>query len=370
MSSTTEFPTMIAKQSKYQPMVDALVDKSRSYDMNGDTSNIYRAGHYYSAAKMYAEADDNSRYNTKNIPNGICGKIGNFCYDFLKKNPPKDKQEQQEEKQEQQQQEQQPQQQPNWVDIVTGDNRTEVYAKGAMEEARKISATNAPIITMNESRRSARLASKPKKSYKVEDPYDSEDIPDDGEVDDDDEDYMPSRDEEESQVMRLFRKKTAKYGLSEEQLEQVVSTFEAYYEANKDGKQDTRIWYQEYDESTYRWKDWQMYKLSQTIGYYITDNKGSSHDAINENTQSYINPILKEAILNYTYSVRMKKEVEKMGLEYDEKLMSGFWKWYNDHVNKDKIQHRCMCSDDMCFYSPMPEIIRTYIKTIPKKFIF
>jgi hypothetical protein len=329
MASISEFPTIIAKQSKYQAVTDALVDKARSYDLQGDTSNIYRAKHYYKAAEMYA--DEKTKYDDEGVPNVIAyGKIGDFCKDFLKNNPPRA-----------QQQEKEPQ----------------------VEE---------------QGRRSARLAAKPKKSYKATDPYDSEDIPDDAEEDDPkDEDYQPADEEEsedeeeESETMRLFRKKTAKYGLTEEQLSQVVTVFEAYYEANKDDKQNNYFWYQDYDWSTYQKKDWQMYKLRDVIDNYIMDNIGYSWDVITNQPRKWDNPILKETILKYTYTNTMKKEVEKVGLEYDERLMGGFWKWYNDSANNDKVQHRSKWSKEPVYYpNSKPEVVRAYIKTIPKRFIF
>jgi hypothetical protein len=65
----------------------------------------------------------------------------------------------------------------------------------------------------------------------------------------------------------------------------------------------------------------------------------------------------------------MEREVNKVGLEYDEMLMDGFWKWFNNPANKGSIEHKPRWSDTY-YTRTKPEIVRAYIKTVPKKFVF
>lgn len=60
--SDTMFPSLTAKESKYQTVIDRLIEKARSYDLEKDESNIYRANNYYSVAEEFSEADDTSVY--------------------------------------------------------------------------------------------------------------------------------------------------------------------------------------------------------------------------------------------------------------------------------------------------------------------
>jgi uncharacterized protein YnzC (UPF0291/DUF896 family) len=251
---------------------------------------------------------------------------------------------------------------------------------GCWEESMKggqgcLAAKPKPAEEQQQARRSARLAAKPSKSYKQEDPYDSEDIPDDAEVDDErDEDYVPQKDEEsdeeeESELMMLFRKRTKKYNLTDDELKEVVRLFEAYYEANKDNNDDQCIWDKVYDWKTNTYTNNKMRSMKDIVFWYVIYNKDYVWGSLDAPFRNLHNPILNKANFNKVFRNILIKEVGKMGLEYDERLMDGFFNWYMDPAKKEQTHHKC--ADLMLWYRHTKnESVRRYIKSIPKKFIF
>jgi hypothetical protein len=62
---------MIAKNPANQPLLNALVNKANSYDLEADERNKYRAGHYYYSAviltEIYEEVREEKLYNSYRI---------------------------------------------------------------------------------------------------------------------------------------------------------------------------------------------------------------------------------------------------------------------------------------------------------------
>jgi len=365
---------------KNQSIYQALLGKAASYPASA-TQESYQAKAYKKVAESIA-AHKKSIYDdlilgkwdwTRMCIAGIGPSIEKFINDFIEANP----------------------------------QRPQYYAEEAMSDARKIAAQNAPAVTScplvdpvgswpmeaqnafeemkrnilgpeEPTRRSARLAAKPNKSYKKTDPYDSEDIPDDAEVDDEkDEDYVPQQDEEsddedeESELMMLFRKNTKKYILTDDELKEAVKIFEAYYEANKENKDERTIWYQEYDWQTAMYGNYKMMPMKEVVYNYISDSTCYIWKSLDEVPCRLHNPILNKAHFNKTFKNILIKEVGKLGIDYDERLMDGFFNWFMDPAKKTQSHYTSSYSSDIqWFRRTKNDATRQYIKSIPKKFIF
>jgi hypothetical protein len=252
---------------------------------------------------------------------------------------------------------------------VEAQNALEDFKKNVMELPEPTDATAATT------RRSARLKYKPTKSYKYEDPYDSEDIPDDAEVDDErDEDYVPQQDEddedEETELMMLFRKGTKKYNLTDDELKEVVKVFETFYEANKDNKGEYIIWDATYDCKTKTLTNHTMRSMKDIAYQYISDSNSYTWKSLDDPfVGRYENPILNRAHFNKTFRNIMIKELAKMGMEYDERLMDRFWSWFMDPTKKEQSHHKCPYTLKMV-RPTKNEATRQFIKSTPKRFIF
>ncbi len=240
-------------------------------------------------------------------------------------------------------------------------------------------------------RRSARLAAKPKKSYKMEDTYDSESesesIPDAGQIDDiNDSDYKgsPQKWSEETEklyIMPLFREKLKKYNPTEEELNNIVQIFEKWFDVNKDDQtiydyystDNIGCWEHTFDTTCQNCKI--IGKTRRTmcsiVNDYINRNKHVyERRGIDIPSKSFDNNVLLEVIFMVEFRTNLKRELEKIGLEYDERLFTGFLKWYNNPANKDKLYFSHRWSPDTLHYKQKATIVKMYIKTIPKKIIF
>ncbi len=249
------------------------------------------------------------------------------------------------------------------------------------------------ILKPQELRRSARLAAKPQKCYKIEDPYDSEDLPDDAELDDEmDEIYEYNRYEDYNpydehdyitDINKNFRSMLKWYSkiykmideFTDENVGEVVKMFEEYYEANKNNDiKDDIIW-----ENRLNWKTDEIVYYPNTLGaiihsylHYSKKNASKTYTELKGN--AWYNSILHRGFFNILYRKIMKREVSKIDMEYDERLMDGFWNWYNNHDNYKKIV-------SLYYYTPhynipevlcanlkmKPEIVRAYLITVPKR---
>ena len=252
-----------------------------------------------------------------------------------------------------------------------------VEAQNALEDFKKnvMGLPEPTDATAATTRRSARLITKPTKSYKYEDPYDSEDIPDDAEVDDErDEDYVPQQDEddedEETELMMLFRKGTKKYNLTDDELKEVVKVFETFYEANKDNKGEAIIWNGTYDFKTKTFTGHTMWSMKDTVYQYISDSNSYTWKSFDDPfVGRYENPILNRAHFNKTFKNILIKELTKMGMEYDETLMDRFWSWFMDPTKKEQSHKYSPYAKTMLRYTKN-EATRQFIKSTPKRFIF
>ncbi len=251
---------------------------------------------------------------------------------------------------------------------VEAQNALEDFKKNVMGLSEPTDATTATT------RRSARLITKPSKSYKYEDPYDSEDIPDDAEVDDErDEDYVPQQDEddedEETELMMLFRKETKKYNLTDDELKEVVKVFETFYEANKENVGDHTIWDTEYDWKTQTYTNHKMLPMKNVVNRYIMHSTCYVWKSLDETPSKCCNPILNRAHFNKTFKNILIKELTKMGMENDETLMDRFWSWFMDPTKKEQSHKYSPYAKTMLRYTKN-EATRQFIKSTPKRFIF
>ncbi len=219
------------------------------------------------------------------------------------------------------------------------------------------------ILEPQELRRSARLAAKPQKCYKIEDPYDSEDLPDDAELEDEmDKTYV----EDAGHIMdinELFRdvlKKNYKVykitdGFTDENIDEAVKIFEEYYEANKETKY-VKWWVFSCINNITRYYPKKIRCVISSYIYYSKKYASEPYTKLKNNT--FYNPILHRLYFNILYRRIMKKELNKLNIEYDERLMDIFWNWYNNPDNYKSVK---------CTYTYGPtDIVRTYITTVPK----
>ncbi len=329
-----------------QFIYQALLDKAASYPAD----KTYQIKAYEKAAASIA-AHKKSIYDevicdwwSPLYIQGIGHSIEDFINKFIKENP-----------------------QPTTSVPVSVPTSTPAPASVAIPVAEPVKEKQEPT------RCSARLKYKPAKSYKYEDPYDSEDIPDDAEVDDErDEDYVPNKDEDdEEELMRLFRKETKKFNLTDDELKEVVRLFEAYYEANKDNKDEHCIWYRQYACKTDMRGEYIMRSIRETVADYIRYNCNCMHGSLSDPVEKYHNPIIFRAYFNTIFKEILIEETGKMGIEYDERLLSGLWKWFMDPANMEQTHDVCPYRlVKTWFRRPRNEIAQLYIKTLPKKVIF
>ncbi len=257
------------------------------------------------------------------------------------------------------------------------------YAQSAMDEARRLAAQNAPKVEVPEAeaetRRSGRIARMPKKSYRMDDDADSEDYPDDAEIDDSDEDYVPEEyeeDEEEcdTEIMALCRKYMNRNAKGEHvtasDLKVMEESFNKWYEENKDKKISS------YSNVLLR----EMSLSENVIAYmnysYCTVHCGSSYKT---NLVNHQGPnVICDTIVNYffrkAYRSKFQAECEKQKIICDdlEDVLNRFQKWFFDPVNKD-LTERYSFTDNTGkhHYTRLGYItcIRNYLKTLSKKLI-
>ncbi len=227
-------------------------------------------------------------------------------------------------------------------------------------------------------RRSARLAIKEKKSY--EDPYDSDDSINNSEVDDiRDPDYKMCLDkwqgiDEKYLILPLFREKTKRWNPSEEQLAQIINKFQEWFDKYKDDKEYksdtgdwpgyTGCWWAEYDNK-YKITGYHRKPIREIIDKYVGYNRNIyKYRSIDTPSKFKDNDVLFEVINMAEFKYTLQRELHKIGINYEEKLFTGFVKWYKENVDSLIYSHKWL--PNVIYRRPRDYIIKVYIKTITK----
>ena len=327
-----------------QPLYNGLIEKANSYP---EDKPYQRKAYEDVAEKLLThprDVFDAVRRDRWDLAVSLCAgdRIRAFIEDFCSKKP------------EQQPEPKQPEQQP------------EPNSEPKQPE---------PVAESEETRRSSRLASKPKKSYRVEDDADSEDYPDDAELDDDaDSEYIPDDEEDDeedddTEVMFLFRKAMKKY-LKEDlvttsELKAIEEKFNKWFEENK-GNKENRIIYNygsEQDILSYiveRFISWNVYSITCSTKWFEDDSKKNGN-------------FVCEEIQKYVFIKRFRKplvkELAKQRILVDDvdNLLNKFQAWYLDSKNN----HLTECIYWTVITERLGQItcIRNFLNTFSKKLI-
>jgi hypothetical protein len=220
-------------------------------------------------------------------------------------------------------------------------------------------------VTGDKQRRSARLAAKPTKSYKQEDPYDSEDIADDAEVEDErDEDYVPQKeededeDEEEDELTFLFRKyakgmrrNATEIDVTSEEMKEIVDKFKEYTESRKDDKA------------------YMVYPLHARVKWYVKGNTIADRLRNNIPSEKGYNAVLYKALFMKEMRSLLMRCAYRMNLEYDDRLLNGLYNWHLDPSNRNDVAE-LPCTRFGYRRHSMKRIAINYVNSIPKKCAF
>lgn len=219
-------------------------------------------------------------------------------------------------------------------------------------------------------RSSERLASKPKKCYNIHDPYDSEECLDNGEIDDiRDPDYLNkcSSIDQEYEVLSIFREKMKRWNPSEDKLEQIVNMFQEWYDKYKDNKDERWIWCYEYDNK-YNIIGYNRRPMRYIIIKYIAHNRDIyEYRSLDQPSEYHDNPVLIEVISMTEFKYTLQRELIKIDIGYEDKIFTGFVKWYQKNVNDSSLNYsRYKSAPNYIYRRPRDYIVKMYIKTITK----
>lgn len=175
-------------------------------------------------------------------------------------------------------------------------------------------------------RRSARLAAKSEKNYKIRDE----------EKEKKEEKAQPI----DTKMITNMLSETVK-GLcgTNEDLSEIVKSFEAYYEANKDNKDDDIIWKEKRCVITKDRIGKVMYPMCDIVKNYIEYNTydcrfrlPTEHKHICTNTT--LQRLYYRVIFPYLMNEIPMRSLYGKRIEFDERMIDSFWKWYVDPANK------------------------------------
>ncbi len=192
-------------------------------------------------------------------------------------------------------------------------------------------------------RRSARLASKEKKSY-----TDSID-----------------------NTFNLFKKYTQSYNIPKNDLLTIAYRFDEWYNFEKTTivHHPNFIW----NGITLRWND----NLSEDkqfdilISDYVLHNRFYIlYDNNETDIPSYYDPLLGNYIFTYVYSYVIKNEARKINIEIDDNIINKFAEWFTTANYICKASYIEQCYDGSKYVrKTKPKLVREFLNTLPKKCI-
>ncbi len=172
-------------------------------------------------------------------------------------------------------------------------------------------------------RRSARLAAK---NYKIRD-----------EKKEEKEEKEQTIDTE--MIIRMLSKTVKEFNGTNEDLTEIVKSFEAYYEANKDNKEDHIIWGEKRCVITKDRMGKVMYPMSEIVKNYIEHNtylcrfrSPSSRKQVCANAT--LQRLYHRVAFSYLMNEIPMRSLYGKRIEFDERMIDSFWKWYVDPANK------------------------------------
>jgi len=228
-------------------------------------------------------------------------------------------------------------------------------------------------------RRSARLAAKPIISYSFQDPYDTEDILDAGQINNSkDCDYKGSPmkysvNDEMYGIIPLFREKTKRWNPSEEMLQKIVKNFENWFDTYKDNKKIGSVcnydnigcWENIYDENLKKIGIVRRNIRPIIHDYILSHIRMYKEKSMYKPSNKYQNPYLQKLIFIFEFKNVLQRELFKIGVEYNEDVFTKFIKWYKDNEDRNMMYYSYPWST-LIYRKPRSAIVKIYIDKILK----
>jgi hypothetical protein len=175
-------------------------------------------------------------------------------------------------------------------------------------------------------RRSARLAAKSAKIYKIRDEKKEEKEEKEQTID-------------TKMIIKMLSKTVKDFCGTNEDLSEIVQSFEAYYEANKDNKEDDIIWEEKRCVITKDRIGKVMHPMCDIVQNYIEYNTyecrfRSPSSRKHVCTNATLQRLYHRVVFPYLMSEIPMRSLYGKRIEFDERMIDSFWNWYVDPANK------------------------------------